>query len=300
MKNTIANHIDFLQSLPVFQNLTREELQGIIPFLFIREFKTDEPVFLKSDKDHILYIVRYGKLKLEKSGTSEKTYCSGDVFGEIAVINKKFRTGSVHAMENCLLFCLNREDLLNTSLIPAETSLKIILELSKMVTAYLTTAENMTTQALIENGETDIVEFKSTLRFNLFTKKIDKEIEHAVLKTIAAFLNSSGGTLLIGVSDDKTILGLNADGFKNDDKILLHLTNLVESSMGVVFSQFINLSVETIEEHRILRIDVKPASVPAYLNYKNDEIFYIRSGPSTSQLRVSEIYPYLHNRFFKQ
>lgn len=299
MRNIVTKHIEFLQSVMVFRNLTQEELQHIIPFIFTREYKTDEPVFLKSDKDHILYIVRYGKLKLEKSGISEKTYSSGDVFGEIAVINKKYRTGSVHALENCLLFCMKGEDLLNTELIPPATSLKIILELSKIVTAYLTTSENTTTQALIENGETDIVEFKSTLRFNLFTKKIDKEIEHAVLKTIAAFLNSAGGTLLIGVADDKTIVGLNIDGFKNDDKMLLHVTNLIENSLGVVFSQFINLTVEPFEETRILRIDVKPANVPAYLIYKNDEIFYIRSGPSTSQLKVSEIYPYLHNRFFK-
>lgn len=57
--------------------------------------------------------------------------------------------------------------------------------------------------ALIVGGESDTVEFKSTLRVNLHTKKLDKEMELEALKTVAAFLNSrAGGTLIIGVADD--------------------------------------------------------------------------------------------------
>ena len=55
--------------------------------------------------------------------------------------------------------------------------------------------ENVSTDELIQNGETENVEFKSTLRWNIHTQKKDDAIEHASLKTIAAFLNSYGGTL---------------------------------------------------------------------------------------------------------
>ena len=60
---------------------------------------------------------------------------------------------------------------------------------------------------LIRDGESDVVEFKSTLRTNLHTSKPDKAIEYTVLKTLAGFLNTNGGTLVIGISDDGTPVG---------------------------------------------------------------------------------------------
>ena len=55
---------------------------------------------------------------------------------------------------------------------------------------------------------------------------------HAVLKTIAAFLNAEGGDLLIGVADDKTVTGIEADRFDNDDRFLLHLSHVVTQGRG--------------------------------------------------------------------
>ena len=42
-------------------------------------------------------------------------------------------------------------------------------------------------------------------------EKINRSLEEIVLKTIAGFLNGDGGTLLIGVTDDKQIIGLEND-----------------------------------------------------------------------------------------
>ncbi|MCD6174770.1 MAG: ATP-binding protein, partial [Planctomycetes bacterium] len=75
---------------------------------------------------------------------------------------------------------------------------------------------------VIAAGENDGLEFKSTLRWNLRSNKPDKAMEIACLKTMAAFLNSEGGTLLVGVEDDGHILGIGADKFPNEDKFLLH------------------------------------------------------------------------------
>jgi len=47
------------------------------------------------------------------------------------------------------------------------------------------------------------------------------------LKAIVAFCNSAGGELLIGVADDGSIVGIEHDGFSNEDKFQLHLRNLL-------------------------------------------------------------------------
>lgn len=65
--------------------------------------------------------------------------------------------------------------------------------------------------ALLERGESDRVEFKETARWNVRDDKKDARMEQVVAKTVAAFLNSSGGTLLIGVDDAGRVHGLDRD-----------------------------------------------------------------------------------------
>ena len=292
-----TKHIEFLKTVSVFKDLNEDELKFLIKSLFTKEIKEKELVFSRLEKERVLYIVRYGKLKLEMIGKEDKIYEKGDVFGEIALINNHYRTGTIRAVEPSLLICLNGNDLMNNNKIPATTSLKIVTGMANIIASYLATVENTSTYRLIEQGENEHVEFKSTLRYNLFTKKPDKEIEYAALKSIAAFLNTSGGTLIIGVDDNKNILGLENDKFQDDDRMLLHLTKLIQHRIGIQHTRFVNAAIEESNGGKILRIDVKPASAPAYIAHNNDEIFYIRTGPSTSQMKVSEIYDYIKDRF---
>ena len=293
-----SRHQSFLRELTLFKNLNDSELQLMIHHLTMKEVPEDGIVFEKYSKEQVLYIVHFGRLKIEPIGNDIIFLEKGDFFGEIGLLNTNYRTGTVTAMEPSMLFCLNGLDLVNELKIPARTALKIIIELGRKITSYFITSLNTSTQSLIEGGETETVEFKSTLRFNLFSKKFDKEIEHASLKTIAAFLNSSGGTLLIGIDDKKNVLGLDADNFRNEDHMFLHLTKLIGENIGMIHTQFISMAIDKAEEGKVLRVDVKPSPSPVYINHKDNEVFYIRSGPSTSQLRVSELYHYLSNRFY--
>lgn len=54
----------------------------------------------------------------------------------------------------------------------------------------------------------------------------------AALKTIAAFLNTEGGDLLIGVADDGSVVGIERDRLDNDDKFMLHLVQVVRNALG--------------------------------------------------------------------
>jgi signal-transduction protein with cAMP-binding, CBS, and nucleotidyltransferase domain len=291
-------HFEFLKTVSIFNELTDEELKHVAGYLYIKQIGENETVFARLSTEQVLYVVRFGKLKLELPGQDDKIYEKGDVFGEITVLNHHFRSGTIKAVDPSLLFCLSGRDLFNEKKLPPKIALKIVVEVAKIITRYLTTVENTSTHTLIENGENDYVEFKSTLRYNLYTKKFDKEMEHAALKTIAAFMNSSGGTLIIGVDDDKNILGLKNDKFKDDDKTLLHLTKLIQERIGMQHTSFVRAVIEGTDGSKILRVDVKPSNVPAYLTHNNEEIFYVRTGPATAQMKVSEIYSYIKSRFY--
>ena len=157
--------------------------------------------------------------------------------------------------------------------------------------------ENSPTYQLIQNGENEAVEFKSTLRINLSTKQKDNRIQHSVLKTIAAFLNSKGGVLFIGVSDQGELLGVENDHFQNEDKMLQHLINIIKTQIGVQFVQYLTMQFKMLNNIKILMINCRPSKEPAYLKFDNKEYFFIRTGPATNALQVSKIHAYIKSRF---
>lgn len=150
---------------------------------------------------------------------------------------------------------------------------------------------------LISEGETDSVEFKSTLRTNLHTNEFDTKIENSALKTVVGFLNAKGGKLLIGVSDDGTILGLEADRFPNEDKMSLHLINLIRSRMGEVFLPYIHPRFEGGDDERVLVVHCEKGPKPAFLKDGNQDKFFVRGGNATAELSGNAIIEYIKRRF---
>ena len=148
--------------------------------------------------------------------------------------------------------------------------------------------------------ESKTLEFKSTIRYNLHTKTNDKAIQHAWLKGVAAFLNTEGGVLLIGIADDGSFLGIDNDGFENEDKALLHIKNLINKNIGIEFMSFISLFTANIEGKTIVAIQCEQATKPAYLKNGSEEEFYVRSQASSSKLSVADAVEYIFSHGYKR
>lgn len=154
---------------------------------------------------------------------------------------------------------------------------------------------------LLKVQERKDLEFKSSLRWDFKENKVNKIIEKSVMKTIAAFLNSEGGHLVIGVDDNRNIVGLqkdiatlrkpDLDGFEN------HFNNLFHSMIGADQRQHVNLTYASAENGHCCVVSVAPSSNPAYLQSEDDEEFYIRTGNGTTPLKISEASRYIKNRF---
>ena len=150
---------------------------------------------------------------------------------------------------------------------------------------------------IIRSGESSTVEFKSSLRVNLHTGNQDSRIEHAALKTLAAFLNTRGGTLVIGVDDKGIPLGLENDGFQTEDKMDQHLANLIRDRLGAHHGLCLHSRFVDYEGKRLLVVRCDPARKPAYVKDGKAEYFYIRTSGTTTELPASQIHDYLTQRF---
>jgi hypothetical protein len=158
-------------------------------------------------------------------------------------------------------------------------------------------------EELIRLGESKTVELKSTLRWDLREEKKDpKAITQAVLKTIAAFLNTEGGDLLIGVADDGEVLGTEMDKFDNDDKYIRHLSQSVQNALGDRSGSCIDPRIQTVDGKSVCVVSCQRSPEPVFLKWKKTESspdgdFYIRSGPSSIKLSQEDTEAFIQTRF---
>jgi hypothetical protein len=151
---------------------------------------------------------------------------------------------------------------------------------------------------VIKKGENDYVEFKSSLAYCLKEKRSMDYVKHNIAKSINAFLNSEGGKLFIGISDDGSILGLTNDYSiiskeNNKDGFLCVLDNIVRDYLGKEYMQYLEKKFIEIDGKEIFLIEVTPSSKAVYLNDKGKEQFYIRGSASSQPLSMKESHDYI-------
>jgi hypothetical protein len=150
---------------------------------------------------------------------------------------------------------------------------------------------------LLQEGENEDVEFKASLRWDYRERKVNKEIEYAIAKTIAGFMNSRGGTLLIGVTDEKTPVGLQMDYStlkkKNSDGFILHLTQILNNYVGKEYCAFLSANIVPFEGKDICRIQVLPSNKPVYVVRDGQEEFFLRALASTQPMQMKEAHEYI-------
>jgi hypothetical protein len=159
------------------------------------------------------------------------------------------------------------------------------------------TADEQAAQ-LMAAGENLRVEFKSTARWNLKANQADRAMEQIIVKTVAAFLNSEGGDLLIGVDDAGQALGLvldyktlgkraDRDGFEN------WLTTLLLDAYGKDYAPLIAASFPTVNGHELCRVQAQASPRPCFVVGK----LFIRAGNSTRELNPQETTDYVRTRW---
>ena len=116
------------------------------------------------------------------------------------------------------------------------------------------------------------MEFKSSLRWNVRQGKMDERIvTHPVLKTIAAFLNTQGGDLLIGVDDGRTVIGIEQDKLESDDLFMRHLAQVVRNALGDRAGTCINPTTQIVQGKTLCLVSCQRSPEPVFLKWKETE-----------------------------
>ena len=154
-------------------------------------------------------------------------------------------------------------------------------------------------QEILAAGESDGVEFKASARWDYRQQTFNKVLEAVVVKTLAGFLNSNGGALLLGVDDQGHVVGLEADyctlsGRPDRDGYQQFLVNLVSGSLGKeVSAACVSFLFSVVGSQEICLIRVKASSRPVYVRDGQQTQLYVRSGNTTQQLNSQQTVEYV-------
>lgn len=153
---------------------------------------------------------------------------------------------------------------------------------------------------ILARGEGEEVEFKSSARWDYKQGKHTIALEAQVTRTLAAFLNSRGGILVIGVDDRGKVLGLERDyttlgNRPNRDGYQQFLVSLISSTVGKPVFQNLAISFEEGNGGDVCLIAAKPSLTPVYVREKegSQTMFYVRTGNATQALGIKEALEYI-------
>lgn len=156
--------------------------------------------------------------------------------------------------------------------------------------------------ALLVAGESDHVEFKETARWNVREHKKDPRMELAIAKTVAAFLNSNGGVLVIGASDDGVVRGLERDlstlRTPDHDRFELWLRDLLSTLVGRNAAALPHIQFAALADAgTVCALNCPPSPKPVFLTAPRDggpsTDLWVRVGNSTRALGVDEAVEYV-------
>ncbi len=176
-----------------------------------------------------------------------------------------------------------------------KTELDQLGEYVNRAIAHTANNGNLSIKDIISQGESERVEFKSSIRFD-YTGSEDKSIKEVIARTIVGFLNSKGGMLLIGVTDKGSITGIERDiqtfAKKSRDSFQLELTNIVNIYIGAEYLSQIRIRLESIAGKLICAISIEKSPHPVFLK-NDDNKLWVRASNSTRYLGVKAAMNYI-------
>ena len=144
--------------------------------------------------------------------------------------------------------------------------------------------------------ESEKREYKSSFKYDYNTKSANNSLSKFVVQSVLGFLNCGGGILVIGVDDDKNVLGVDKDlqFFKGSwDKYQLAIQDSIRKHTDSPLTDFIR--VERIEKDgkQLCTIMTKPSPKPVYYIDGDKQDLYVRDGNSTIKLSTKRALDYL-------
>ena len=182
-------------------------------------------------------------------------------------------------------------------------SSQVVSQSIRLASSELLTVEEI--ERLIAQGESQDVEFKATYRWDPREGKDVPQMARMSVRAIASFLNTRGGTLLIGVADDRSVVGVDHDiasfstgGRDGADVFQQTVANELKDRLGAAVAGRVDVRLAQIGDRWVCAVRVPRATRPVYVSTgKDQDEFFIRTGTTTSSLSIQQANDYIRSHW---
>jgi len=162
--------------------------------------------------------------------------------------------------------------------------------------------EGLTIGDFIAKGEGPTLEFKSSTRWDYKRSTVNKELEKVIAATLAGFMNHRGGTVVVGVTDDGEIVGVEADFATLPKKpardgLSNHLSNVLSEYLGETNAGLVEMTFSALDDKTVMILSAPASTVPVFVQDGNDTEFHIRVQASTRELDIKEATDYIARKW---
>lgn len=155
-------------------------------------------------------------------------------------------------------------------------------------------------EALIEGGESEQLEFKSSLRWDRNLGKVNKVLEAVIAKTLCGMMNNRGGILLIGIDDNGKITGIEKDletlRRPNKDAFEQRLITIATTYLGGHNTDAIHTQFHALKGKWVAVIQIDAKDDPVFCKNAATHRYYLRAGNTTYELDTQEALAHIHKR----
>lgn len=292
MDQSISDH---LRACPDFHTFSDSEIDQIANISKLMYFDKGHNVFSIEHQDKYIFVVIDGMLSLRLHYEHRsKKFKERDLFGEITLFSNGDRLGVIQCLEDVTLVAIDKTSILNENDVVSDaTRFKFLQAMGQKMTSYFQVDREKTIEELVNELESEHLEFKSSL---------DPQNWNKMVRTVAAFMNLNGGNILCGVKDGGGQQTYFVTSRKAVDDFELKFRTLITQHLGEQLAP-IQLNLIEVNNRHIVKINVEPASHPIFYKDTDEkgkvrEYFYIRSGNKNHPIELaSDIVSYIHKRF---
>lgn len=270
-----------------FQSLTVQEKWDLVPACKLIRLEKGQDVFAIEHEEKYFFIVLLGRQSLQLRNRTG-WFGPGDLFGEIVLFSQGGRLGTIHCEEDSTLVIVNKEYLLQPGVLPVDLCIKLLRILGSKMAGYFYKDAPLPIRELLKKEECCELEFKESY---------SRTVRPKIYETIAAFMNTRGGDLLIGVNDNKKVVGVKLN--KSFDRFKNNFCNSIKSMTNKSVGCLIDLDIDKINDATIIRIIVRPSGHPVVFTSEDRKygLFVRQDGQNSFLTNPRDIISYGKSRF---
>jgi len=156
------------------------------------------------------------------------------------------------------------------------------------------------TLGIRRNGGVTRAPINASADIHLFGQEVNPET-WAVSKS-DLFMKDPTGRDADHIADDRSIVGIERDGFDSDDRFMLHLAQVVRNGLGDRAGTCIDPNMQIVQGKTVCVVSCQRSPEPVLLKWKELEAdtngdFHVRSGPGSVRLGPESAAEYIRTRF---